>query len=278
MFLQLGDRRFDLDQRPVVIGVLNRTRDSFFDRGAYFELDALLARAEQLVADGADVLEVGARPGGVGVAEVSTDEERDLAAGTIADLRSRFDLPLGVDTTRATVAEAAYGEGAVLGNDMSGFLDPDYLLTAAAAGAAVIATHIRRPPGVPDPDPVYADLLGEICDRLTTLTQSAKEAGIDREHIVLDPGIDLGKSWQQSLHLLARLDDIETLGLPVLVAVSNKIFLRRALGLDDAPLDVATAAACALGTMRGGSVLRVHDARVGRQAADFAYAMRAARS
>ncbi len=278
MLLQLGTRRFDLSERPVVVGVLNRTRDSFFDRGAYYDLDRLLARAEQLVADGADVLEVGARPGGVGVAEVSPAEESDLAAGTLAELRCRFDVPLAVDTTRATVAEAAFAEGAVLGNDMSGFLDPGYLPAAAAAGAAVVATHIRKPPGVPDPDPVYTDLLGEVCSRLSTLTRAAEEAGIDRQHIVLDPGIDLGKSWQQSLQLLGRLADITALGLPLLLAVSNKIFLRRALDLRDAPLDVATAAACAIGAMHGGSVVRVHDARIGRQAADLAYALKAARS
>jgi dihydropteroate synthase len=278
MFLQLGDRRFDVTERPVVVGVLNRTRDSFFDRGAYYGLDRLLARAEQLVTDGADVLEVGARPGGVGVAEVSPSEERDLAAETLAALRTRFDLPLAVDTTRATVARAAFAEGAVLGNDMSGFLDPGYLPAAAAAGAAVVATHIRKPPGIPDPDPVYADLLGEVCGRLTELLRAAEEAGLDREHVVVDPGIDLGKSWQQSLQLLARLDDVAAIGVPVLLAVSNKIFLRRTLGLGDAPLDIATAAACALGAIRGGSVVRVHDARIGRQAADFTYALRTARS
>src|SRR4051812_37026181 len=281
MFLQLGSRRFDLAKRPMVIGILNRTRDSFFDRGAHYELDRLLARAEQLVADGADVLEVGARPGGVGVADVPPDEEQDLAAETLAQLRSRFDVPLAVDTSRATVARAAFAEGAVLGNDMSGFLDHGYLPAAAAAGAAgaaVVATHIRKPPGVPDPDPVYADLLGEVCSRLSTLTHAAEAAGIDREHIVIDPGIDLGKSWQQSLQLLARLADVATLGLPLLLAVSNKIFLRRTLDLGNAPLDVSTAAACALGAMHGGSVVGVHDARIGRQAADLAYALRAARS
>ncbi|CCG03763.1 dihydropteroate synthase [Blastococcus saxobsidens] len=276
MDLQLGTRRFDLDDRPVVVGILNRTRDSFHDGAAYFELDRLLARAEQLVADGADVLEVGARPGGVGVAEVSPEEECQLAAGTIAELRARFDLPLGVDTSRAAVAVAAFAEGAVLGNDMSGFLDPGYLPAAAAAGAAVVATHIRRPPGVPDPDPVYADLVGEVCGRLEELAGAAQDAGIGPDRVVVDPGIDLGKTWQQSMTLLARLTDVAALGLPVLVAVSNKIFLRRALQLDDGSRDVATAAACALGAMRGGHVVRVHDARIGRQAADLAYAVRAA--
>jgi dihydropteroate synthase len=274
VILQLGGDRYDLDRRPVVVGILNRTRDSFSDHGAHYQLDRLLRHAERLVADGADVLEVGARPGGVGVGEVPEDEERDLAAETVAALRTRFDLPLAVDTWRAGVAAAAFAEGAVLGNDMSGFRDPAYLPAAAAAGAAVVATHMRHPPGVPDPDPVYEDLLGEVTGRLAGLARAARDAGIPGEQVVTDPGIDLGKSWRQSLRLLARLDRVAELGFPVLLAVSNKIFLRRALALDaDAPLDVATAVACALGVSRGGRVLRVHDARIGRQAADLAAAV-----
>jgi dihydropteroate synthase len=140
MFQQPGSRRFDLSERPVVVGILRRTRNSFFDRGAHFELDPLMARAEQLVADGADVLEVGARPGGVGVADVPPDRERDLAAEFLAELRSRFDVPLGVDTTRATVARAACRRGGpgqrherVSRSGMSGFSDPGFLPAAAEA-------------------------------------------------------------------------------------------------------------------------------------------------
>ncbi|MGY1836926.1 dihydropteroate synthase [Blastococcus sp. SYSU DS0510] len=276
MFLSLGAELVDLSRRPLVVGILNRTRDSFHDRGAHYALDALLAHAERLVADGADVLEVGARPGGVGVAGVGPDEEQDLAAGTIAALGARFDLPLAVDTTRAGVAAAAFAEGAVLGNDMSGFRDPGYLPAAVRAGAAVVATHIRRPPGVPDPDPVYGDVVGEVTGCLADLAQRALTAGLDRRQVVVDPGIDLGKTWQQSLRLLGHLGEVAALGFPVLLAVSNKLFLRRALGLPDAPLDVATAAACALGAAAGGHLVRVHDARVGRQAADLAHAMRSA--
>ncbi|MGY1827686.1 dihydropteroate synthase [Blastococcus sp. SYSU DS0541] len=274
MFLSLGPELVDLSRRPLVVGILNRTRDSFHDRGAHYALDALLAHAERLVADGADVLELGARPGGVGVADVGPDEERDLAAGTITALGARFDLPLAVDTTRAGVAAAAFAEGAVLGNDMSGFRDPGYLPAAVRAGAAVVATHIRRPPGVPDPDPVYGDVVGEVTGCLADLAQRALTAGLDHRQVVVDPGIDLGKTWQQSLRLLGHLGEVAALGFPVLLAVSNKLFLRRALGLPDAPLDVATAAACALGAAAGGHLIRVHDARVGRQAADLAHAMR----
>jgi dihydropteroate synthase len=152
--LDLGGERFDLSRRALVMGILNRTRDSFHDRGAYFRLDAFLRHAEQLVQDGADMLDVGARPGGVGVRAVGEAEETELAVESIRELRSRFDVPISVDTQRAAVAAHAFAAGAVLGNDMSGFRDPDYLPAAAATNAAVIATHIRLPPGVPDPDPV----------------------------------------------------------------------------------------------------------------------------
>src|SRR4051794_20847159 len=136
MWLCLGTRRFDLTERPVVVGILNRTRDSFHDRGDLFPLDRLLARAERLAAGGADVLEVGARPGGVGAAEVTPEEERDLAAETVAALRSRFDLPLAVDSTRAGVAPAAVDEGGGLGKDMSGFRGPPFPPAAPRARPA----------------------------------------------------------------------------------------------------------------------------------------------
>jgi len=267
--LDLGGRRFDLTRRALVIGVLNRTRDSFHDRGAYFELDALLSRAEELVADGAHVLEVGARPGGVGVMEVSEAEETALAVESIEKLRARFDVPIAVDTQRAAVAAAAFGVGAVLGNDMSGFSDAGYLSAAAAAGAAVIATHIRLPPGVPDPDPVYGDVVEDVVAALMELATRARAAGIPADRIVLDPGYDLGKTWQQTLRLLAATPRFAQLGYPLLIAVSNKIFLARTLGLDGDDRGTATVIACEYGVAHGGRVLRVHDAQAGRQVADL---------
>ena len=269
MVLDLGGRRFDLTRRALVIGVLNRTRDSFHDRGAYFELDALLSRAEELVAHGAHVLEVGARPGGVGVMEVSEAEETALAVESIEKLRARFDVPIAVDTQRAAVAAAAFGVGAVLGNDMSGCSDAGYLSAAAAAGAAVIATHIRLPPGVPDPDPVYGDVVEDVVAALMELATRARAAGIPADRIVLDPGYDLGKTWQQTLRLLAATPRFAQLGYPLLIAVSNKIFLARTLGLDGDDRGTATVIACAYGVAHGGRVLRVHDAQAGRQVADL---------
>jgi len=271
--LALAGRVYDLTHRALVVGILNRTRDSFYDRGAHFDLDAFLRHAEQLVEHGADVLDVGARPGGVGAREVTEEEEIGLIVESVDGLRRRFDVPLSVDTQRAAVASAAFDRGAVLGNDMSGFRDPEYLPTAARAGAAVIATHIRLPPGVPDPEPHYDDVVEDVAAALEELGARASAAGIPAERIILDPGYDLGKTWEQTLTLLAHTPRLAQLGHPLLVAVSNKIFLGRLLDLPIDERTTATAAATAYAVARGARVMRVHDVRAGRQVADLLAAL-----
>ncbi|MFL6052107.1 MAG: dihydropteroate synthase [Actinoallomurus sp.] len=277
MELLLGKRSVDVTHRALVMGILNRTRDSFFDGGSCYRLEDLLVRADELVRDGADILDVGARPGGVGVQEVSEAEETDLAASTVAALRCRFDVPLSIDTRRACVAAEAYRAGAVLGNDMSGFADPDYLPTAAAATASVIATHIRLPPGVPDPEPHYDDLIGDVIGRLRDLAARATATGLDPRQVILDPGLDLGKTWRQSVALLAHLDAFAALGHPLLAAPSNKIFLGRLLDREPADRGPATIAACALAVAKGARVVRVHSAAGVRDAVDLATALDAER-
>src|SRR5437764_14183401 len=138
------------------MGILNRTTDSFYDKGEYWDFDAFLGRAERLVAEGADILDVGGVKAGPGP-EVTAEEELDRVVPALEALRDRFDVPLSVDTWRAAVAAAAYDAGAVIGNDISGFADPDYLPVSAKAGATVVATHLRLRPRAPDPEPVYPD-------------------------------------------------------------------------------------------------------------------------
>jgi dihydropteroate synthase len=271
--LQLARIRYDLTYRALVVGILNRTHDSFYDGGRHLPLDALLRRAERLIGDGADLLEVGARPGGVGVSEVPVAAEADLVVESVCALRARFDAPLAVDTRRAAVAAAAFDAGAVLGNDMSGFRDRDYLAAARRAGASVVATHCRLPPGVPDPDPHYVDVVGEVRAGLAGLVEQAENAGLRRDRIVVDPGLDLGKTWQQSLQLLGCLARFADLGCPVLLAASHKIFLGRLLNLPVDERGDATTAATTAGVLRGARLLRVHDARPARHAADLAEAL-----
>src|SRR5215471_21018079 len=167
------------------MGILNRTPDSFYDRGATWNFDAFLARAEQLVVDGADLLDVGGVKAGPGP-EVGEAEELDRVVPAIEALHARFDTPISIDTWRASVLDAACGAGAVLGNDISGFGDPDYLDVAAKHDATVVATHIRLEPRVPDPEPHYEDLVDDVTAFLLDRARQARAVGLDASQIVLD--------------------------------------------------------------------------------------------
>jgi dihydropteroate synthase len=256
--LQLGDRTYDVTHRALVMGILNRTPDSFYDKGLTYELDALCRRAEQLVSEGADLLDVGGVKAGPGP-EVTESEEIDRVVGAIAILSDRFEVPISVDTWRASVAKESYAAGAVLGNDISGFGDPEYLEVAAAAGASVVATHIRLAPRVPDPEPVYDDLVADVRSYLEERTTRAREAGIAPSRVVIDAGLDLGKTPEQSLVLLRRSEALASLGYPLLLSASNKTFLGKILGLEIDERRDASLVAAALGMARGCRIVRVHD-------------------
>ena len=262
--LALGDETFDLRHRALVMGILNRTPDSFYDRGATFDLDELLRRAESLVVEGADLLDVGGVKAGPGP-EVSEAEELDRVVPAIEALHSRFDTPLSVDTWRAAVAADAYAAGAVMGNDISGFADPGYLPAAAAAGAAVVATHIRLRPRVPDPEPAYEDVVEEVASFLHERARMALGAGLAPERIVLDAGLDLGKTAAQSLTLLRASDRLAAVGYPLLLSASNKTFLGRVLDLEIDARREASLAATAIGVALGCRIVRVHEVGAHRQ-------------
>lgn len=267
MHLELGTTRFDITHRAVVMGILNRTPDSFYDQGAYYEFDAFLRKAEQLVADGADFLDVGGVKAGPGD-EVTEDEELERVVPAVEALATRFDVPLSIDTWRASVAAACFEAGAVVGNDISGFADPDYLPVCAQAGASVVATHIRLRPRVPDPDPRYDDVVQTVCDFLADRAQRARDAGIPRERVMVDAGLDLGKTEAQSLVLLRASDRLTELGYPVFLSASNKRFLWTLLDVDRSDAGDGTMAAHALGIALGCRILRAHDVRNGRRVAD----------
>lgn len=242
------------------MGILNRTPDSFYDRGAYWDFDAFLRQADRLVEDGADLLDVGGVKAGPGP-EVTESEELERVVPAVEALHSRFDVPLSVDTWRASVAKACFAAGAVVGNDISGFADPEYLAVASEAGATVVATHIRLAPRVADPEPQYDDLVGNVCDFLIERARRAEAAGIPSERIVLDAGLDLGKTPAQSLVLLQESARLAALGYPLLLSASNKTFLGALLELEVGDRREASAAATVLGAARGCRIIRAHDVR-----------------
>jgi dihydropteroate synthase len=256
--LRLGERVVDVRDRVVVMGILNRTPDSFYDRGATWSLDAFLRRAEQLVADGADLLDVGGVKAGPGP-EVDENEELDRVIPAVEALRSRFDVPLSVDTWRASVLDAACAAGAVVGNDISGFDDPDYLRVAAKHDATVVATHIRLRPRVADPDPHYADLVADVTEFLLARAGRAEAVGLQPEQIVLDAGLDLGKTPAQSAVLLRESAQHASLGYPLLLSASNKRFIGELLGREIDDRRAESLAAVAYGVVHGCRVVRVHD-------------------
>ncbi|MEM9131710.1 MAG: dihydropteroate synthase [Actinomycetota bacterium] len=267
MRLALGSHEFDITYRGIVMGILNRTPDSFYDAGEYWTFDAFLAKAQTLVDDGADFLDVGGVKAGPGD-EVSLEEELERVLPAVEALRSRFDIPLSVDTWRAEVLRQAIEAGAVIGNDISGFADPDYLPVAAAGGATVVATHIRLQPRVPDPDPTYDDLLADVKAFLSDRAAQARAAGIAPERIIVDAGMDLGKSPAQSLKLLHHSYDLTTLGYPLLLSASNKRFLFELLETDRWDIQSGTEAAHTIGLVQGCRILRSHDVRSARRLVD----------
>ena len=270
--LLLGERDYDVTTRALVMGIVNRTPDSFFDKGRYFDMDASLKLADQLVADGADIIDVGGVKAGPGPA-VGEEEELERVLPAIEALHSRIDVPLSVDTWRAEVARQAYAAGAVVGNDISGFADPHYLAVSADAGATVVATHIRLQPRVPDPEPEYDDVVTTVRDFLVERARRAEQARIPPERIVLDAGLDLGKTWQQSVELLHASDQLASLGYPVLLSASNKTFLGRLLELEIGERNEASLAAAALGVGLGCRIVRAHDVRGTRRVCDVVSAI-----
>jgi dihydropteroate synthase len=257
---RLGDRVHDLTTRPLVMGILNRTPDSFYDRAATFELDTFLRRAEALVADGADLVDVGGVKAGPGP-EVSEEQELERVVRPIEMLHRRFDIAISCDTWRAAVLDAACSAGAVVGNDISGFGDPDYVLVARKHRASVVATHIRLRPRVPDPEPRYGDVLGDVTTFLLDRAARAESAGLAPEQIALDAGLDLGKTAAQSALLLRESESLAALGYALLLSASNKPFLGELLDLDIADRRAASLAAVAYGVAHGCRIVRVHDVK-----------------
>ncbi|MGP8065069.1 MAG: dihydropteroate synthase [Acidimicrobiales bacterium] len=275
--VELGSRRYDVTSRVLVMGIVNRTPDSFYDHGATFELDRALRRAERLFADGADIIDIGGIKAGAGDF-VAVAEELDRVVPTVEAIAQRFDVAISVDTWRAAVADAAYGAGAVLGNDISGFADPQYLAAASRRGTSVVATHIRLRPRVDDPDPHYPadDVVAAVEYFLADRLEMALVAGVPRARVLFDVGLDLGKTTPQSLELLRATDRFAAMGQTLLLSASNKGFLGDLLGLPVEAREDASLAAVAFGVARGCRVVRVHDVARTRRAVDVLAAVLAA--
>lgn len=266
--------------RPVVMGILNVTPDSFSDGGRFFSTDDALARAESLVAEGADIIDVGGestRPQGAAAVDVSEEGRRVLPV--IAGLARRFpETVVSVDTVKADVAERALGEGAAIVNDVSAFrLDARMTEVCARTGAGVVLMHSRG--GVSDmatfQHATYGDdVVGEVLGELLPQAEAAERAGVRREAIVLDPGIGFSKRSDHSLAMLAELPRIVDADYPVLVGVSRKRFLGEITGVREPAERVhGTTGANVMALAFGARIFRVHDVAAARHALDVAWAI-----
>ena len=258
MLRTCGRRTFDFGRRVAVMAILNRTPDSFYDRGATFGFEAALAAAERALAEGADWLDVGGVKAGPGP-PVTEAEELDRVLPLVEALRERSDAVISVDTFRAGVARRALAAGADVVNDPSGLHDPRVAEVAAEAGAGLVVMHTGGPPRTRPHRPAYADVVAEVRAFLADRAALARQRGVPAERLIVDPGHDFHKNTFHSLELTRRLGELTGLGHPVLVALSNKDFVGETLdvGLDQR-LE-GSLAAVAFSVAAGAGIVRVHE-------------------
>jgi dihydropteroate synthase len=266
--LRLGGRVF-APGGHAVMAVINRTPDSFYDRGATFAFEAAVRAADTAVARGADIIDVGGVKAGYGE-HVDAAEEIRRTAGFVAELRRRHPhLVISVDTWRAEVAESCAQAGADLINDTWAGADPDLARVAAAYDLGLVCSHTGGLAPRTDPHrPRYDDVVADVITAVQGLAEAAVAAGVDRERILVDPTHDFGKNTYHSLLLTRRLSELAATGWPVLVAVSNKDFIGETLDVPVAGRGAGTLAVLAVSAWQGARVFRVHDAAAARQALD----------
>jgi len=277
MTLRLGHRTFG-DDELVVMAIVNRTPDSFYDRGATYDLGAALDAVDRAVAEGAAIVDVGGVKAGPG-AEVNAPEERRRTVELVAAVRARHpDLVVSVDTWRAEVGRAVLAEGADLLNDTWGGPDPGLAKVAAEFGAGLVCAHAGGLAPRTRPHRVeYADVLADVRATLTRLTDRALATGVRRDGILLDPAHDFGKNTRHSLEITRRLDELTVLGWPVLVSLSRKDFLGETLDLPAPERLEGTLAATAVCAWLGARVFRAHDVRATLRVLDTVAAIRGTR-
>ncbi|WP_173084038.1 dihydropteroate synthase [Phytohabitans rumicis] len=257
------------------MAIVNRTPDSFFDRGATFAADAALRAVSQAVADGADIIDIGGVKAGPG-AEVTVAEEIDRTVATIAAVRAEFpDVVISIDTWRAEVAREAIPAGADLLNDTWSGADPALAEVAAATGAGLVCSHAGRLRPRTRPHRVaYDDVVADVVSTVTRLADRACAVGVRRDGILIDPAHDFGKNTRHSLEITRRLGELAATGWPVLVALSNKDFVGETLGVPVGERLTGTLATTAVSAWLGARVFRAHQVRETRQVLDMVASIR----
>jgi dihydropteroate synthase len=259
---QAKDRLIEFSARPIIMGVVNVTPDSFFDGGRYLDPEAAVAHAIRLVEEGVDLLDIGAESTRPGANVVSEAEECRRAIPVVSAIARAVSIPISIDTSKAAVAREALDAGAVLVNDITALRgDPAMVDVVAREGAGIVLMHMQGTPRTMQQAPHYDDVVGEISDFFEERIRFAMAHGIVRRQIILDPGIGFGKLLVHNLTLLAQLRRFMQFECPLLVGVSQKSFLGQLVDRPVQERQWATAAAVAMAVDRGAGILRVHDVR-----------------
>ena len=273
--LRTSRREMNLGERTLIMGILNVTPDSFSDGGRFDSPEKAVEEGIRMAEEGADILDIGGESSRPGSDPVSPEEEMRRVIPVIRALASRTDLPLSVDTMKASVARKALEEGAEIVNDVSAMGSDEAMAKVVAdAGAAVVLMHMRGvPKSMQAGDLAYHSLRGEIIAYLRKGIERAGNVGIDPTQIMVDPGIGFGKTTEDNMRLISHLSEFKILGRPILVGASRKAFIGRVTGGTPAERDEGTAAAVTAAILNGGQVIRVHEVAMMKKVATMADAL-----
>ncbi len=267
--------------KPLIMGILNVTPDSFSDGGKYSGLSAAMQQVERMLSEGVDIIDIGGESTRPGADPVAAKEQIQRVVPVIKAIRqdAACDILISIDTTLSEVAKAALDTGANIINDVSGGRGDEPILTLAAqTGVPIILMHSQGTPKTMQDNPGYQNVVQEVLDALNENINMALKAGVKQDAIVLDPGIGFGKRKQDNLDLLAHLDVLVAMGFPVLLGTSRKRFMGAICDVSEpSELVTATAVTTALGVMAGVKIFRVHDVKENRQAVDVAWAIKQSR-
>ncbi|MCD8239360.1 MAG: dihydropteroate synthase [Clostridiales bacterium] len=258
--MKIGRKSFDFKNNAYIMGILNLTPDSFSDGGRYNTLDNALKHCEQMALEGADLFDIGAESTRPGHIQISDEEEIERLVPVIRAVKKNFDIPVSVDTYKSAVAKAAVSEGADLINDIWGLkYDREITRVIKEAGVPCVLMHNR---GSSDYKSFLADVVSDINESLII----AKAAGIDRDKIIIDPGVGFGKTYEHNLTIIRELDVLKIFDLPILLGTSKKSVIGLTLNIPTDERTLATVATTVFGRMKGASIFRVHDVAENKQA------------
>jgi len=262
MIIQFKTKKLDLSARTHITGVLNVTPDSFSDGGRFFNLEDAVSQGMKMVEEGADMIDVGGESTRPGSDPLPTEEELSRVIPVIKSMSAKTDVPISIDTYKAEVARRALDAGAQMINDISALrFDPGMKQVASEFEVPVILMHIKGTPKDMQKDPSYEDVIAEITEYLRQSIKIAEDAGVDREKIIIDPGIGFGKRLQDNLNVLKNLRKFSILGCPILIGCSRKSFIGRVLNLPVEERLEGSLAALAVAVMNGANIVRVHDVK-----------------